>query len=121
MTTTRSSSATYIVILMLLVVLDVLMLKVPIYVPSYHAPVVHGLSDVEKIHNCINGGKHLMFFRDNLERNKYYVVCRLPDGRMGLSILFRKLNEWKEKTAFVPSRGLQYVCDIATQVLSLPK
>jgi hypothetical protein len=72
---------------------------------SQHAEQKHGTEALAIRQSCDNRGPEQVW-RDRGDKNKYFQVCRLPDGRLGVRIIKCSRGIWTEVTSFVPSGTL---------------
>jgi len=86
---------------------------------SVHA--VAGHPEAKLIEKCLNdmGGQGVMNFKSKLDKDTWYTVCKLPDGRWGLAAFDKSLKF--NKTAFVKGNGswkelMDYLLKIATKI-----
>jgi len=71
-----------------------------------HSVVKH-TTDAQAIHDCLESNGPTQKWQSNSWRtpNKFFYVCQLDDGRMGMSIIMRTAQGLKEKTSFIVKNG----------------
>lgn len=69
-----------------------------------HAVEGHG-TDAILIRECLNNNNPTLVLKSRWDKNVYFRVCQLEDGRFGIQVLLRKAGQWIEKTTFVPKDG----------------
>jgi hypothetical protein len=85
-----------------LLVVDV---PIPDIFISDHAGDQHGDAEVAAIRNCIDKNKPYQVWQHNIEKNVFYFLCKLPDGKWGIQIFCLHNGTCFEKSAFIPKDG----------------
>jgi len=68
--------------------------------PASHAVIRHG-DDALAVRQCLRERGPALVFRDRVERDKYYLMCELPDGRWGLQVVKDLKTRLQEITSFI--------------------
>lgn len=84
---------------------------IPTVVPTQHADDEHPV-DAALVRKCLHDkmGADEVWRHDNGE--KFYLLCRLPDGRWGFQAIYRDARGiWREITAFVKGDGSRQILE----------
>jgi Flp pilus assembly pilin Flp len=84
-------------------IVAVLVVGMPQVQPNLHAVLRHG-DEALAIRRCLeNKGPQQVWKKFGSER--FILVCKLDDGRLGIQIVQKVKEKWEEITAFIPENG----------------
>ncbi len=86
-----------------LILAAVLAVTLPHVKLNDHAIARHG-SDAAEIRYCLQRSGPSMIWR-KINSDRFFLVCKLDDGRTGVQLVQKIKGIWQEVTSFVPRSG----------------
>lgn len=86
---------------------------------STHAVIRHGI-EAEQIRKCLDKNGTYIVFQNIYDKDTFYKICRMDNGKFGLQAVIKTAKGVFEKTAFIRGTGtwqelVDYMKNIATR------